>query len=117
FPTRSPIDRKVPWLKWTLPVVCMCLGLGGIRDGELEPLPFLAAVLPSRLAQTARMIPRYGALPLGVLSLLSNVVSAPTAADRRKLKVILWGTAAGVTPVVLIKAAEDIFHFQAPFWL
>src|SRR5271165_7620972 len=27
FPTRSPIDRKVPWLKWVLPVIGLCLGL------------------------------------------------------------------------------------------
>src|SRR5208283_5165189 len=26
FPTRSPIDRKVPWLKWVLPVIGLCLG-------------------------------------------------------------------------------------------
>ena len=28
FPTRSPIDRKVPWLKWVLLLGCLCLGLG-----------------------------------------------------------------------------------------
>src|ERR1019366_7218113 len=26
FPTRSPIDRKAPWLKWLLPGIGICLG-------------------------------------------------------------------------------------------
>ena len=30
FPTRSPIDRKLPWLKWALLLVGVCLGWGGI---------------------------------------------------------------------------------------
>ena len=33
FPTRSPIDRKVPWLKWALLLAGLCLGLGGYRHG------------------------------------------------------------------------------------
>jgi sigma-B regulation protein RsbU (phosphoserine phosphatase) len=117
FPTRSPIDRKVPWLKWALPVIGICLGFGGIRNGDLRALPFVAAVLPSRIAQIARYISGYGGLLLGVLSLLTNLLSASDAADRRKLKVIVWGTVAGVTPVVLIRGAEDFFNFQTPFWL
>jgi hypothetical protein len=29
FPTRSPIERKVPWLKWALLASGDCLSLGG----------------------------------------------------------------------------------------
>jgi len=36
FPARSPIDRKVPWLKWALLVACLCLGLGGYRAWQLQ---------------------------------------------------------------------------------
>ena len=117
FPTRSPIDRKVPWLKWVLPVIGICLGFGGIRNGDLAPLPFIAAVLPHRIIDTARSVTGYGGMVLGVLSLLSNLLSASNAADRRKLKVIVWGTVAGVTPVVLIRAAEDFYHWETPFWV
>src|SRR5271166_4108082 len=34
FPTRSPIDRKAPWLKWALLLAGLCLGLGGYRHGD-----------------------------------------------------------------------------------
>src|SRR5208337_396029 len=117
FPTRSPIDRKVPWLKWVLPVIGLCLGLGGYQHGILDALPFIAAVLPYRIAQNARLVIGYGAFLLGVFSLVLNVLSASNAADRRKLKVILWGTAVGVTPVVAMRAAEDSLHYIVPFWL
>ena len=117
FPTRSPIDHKVPWLKWVLPVIGLCLGLEGYRHGNLEALPFIAAVLPYRIAQNGRLVAGYGALLLGVFSLVLNVLSASSAADRRKLKVILWGTAVGVTPVVAMRAAEDSLHYIVPFWL
>ena len=51
FPTRSPIDRKAPWLKWALPVIGICLSLGGYRHGDTDtPLPLIAAVLPHRIA-------------------------------------------------------------------
>src|SRR5271157_3186514 len=117
FPTRAPIDRKVPWLKWVLPVIGLCLGLGGYQHGILDALPFIAAVLPYRIAQNARLVIGYGAFLLGVFSLVLNVLSASNAADRRKLKVILWGTAVGVTPVVAMRLAEDTLHYIAPFWL
>jgi phosphoserine phosphatase RsbU/P len=116
FPTRSPIDRKVPWLKWVLLVIGISLGFGGIRNGDLAALPFIA-VLPHRIIDTARSVTGYGGMVLGVLSLFANLLSASDAADRRKLKVIAWGTVAGVTPIVLLLASEDFFHWQTPFWL
>src|SRR6516164_2895094 len=36
FPTRSPIDRKTPWLKWVLLVLLASLFVGGIRQGDFE---------------------------------------------------------------------------------
>jgi phosphoserine phosphatase RsbU/P len=117
FPRRSPIDRKVPWLKWALLVSNICLGYGGIRHGDMEALPFLSKVLPSRALDVAGDVTGYGALLLGVLSLVLNIWRAPDATDRRKLKVILWGTVVGVTPIVALYAVIDHFHVNAPFWL
>src|SRR5271167_5054497 len=117
FPTRSPIDRKVPWLKWVLPIIGLCLGLGGYREGDSVALPIFASILSSHAAQNTRIVVVYGSVFLGLLSLLCNVLSVSNAADRRKLKVILWGTAVGVTPVVAMRAAEDSLHYIVPFWL
>ena len=117
FPKRSPIDRKVPWLKWAFLVVDVGLGYGGIRNGNQEALPFVTAVLPHRVVQGMDEVIGYGALLLGVLSLLLNFLHASDAADRRKLKVVLWGTAIGVPPVVALYAVTDNLHVNPPFWL
>ena len=37
--------------------------------------------------------------------------------DRRKLKVIFWGTVVGVTPAVVIALVQDVFHTDFSFWV
>jgi sigma-B regulation protein RsbU (phosphoserine phosphatase) len=117
FPTRSPIDRKAPWLKWLLPGIGICLGYGGVRYGDLAVLPFLQAVLSQRTGHNMRLVYAYGTILLGILSLILNVLGTSNPEARRKLKVIVWGTTVGVTPVAVVKAAGDTVHFQTPFWL
>src|SRR5271165_6372954 len=117
FPTRSPIDRKAPWLKWVLPFIGICLGVGGYRHGNLDALPFIAAVLPYRMAQNARLVTGYGAAFLGLVSLLCNMFSVSSVDDQRKLKVIFWGTVVGVTPAVVIGLVQDVFHTDFSFWV
>ncbi len=117
FPKRSPIDLKAPWLKWGLLACNVCLGYGGFSRGESRPLPLLAAFLPSRVLQVADNITGYGALLLGILSLVMNIWRSPDVTDRRKLKVILWGTVVGVTPMVVLYAFIDLTQFSSPFWL
>jgi phosphoserine phosphatase RsbU/P len=53
---------------------------------------------------------------LGLLSLVWNVIGAPKTEDRRKLKVVLWGTLVGVAPAVLIGLSYDLSHASMPFW-
>ena len=117
FPTRSPIDRKVPWLKWVLLLACLCLGLGGYRHGNLSALPLILAVVPDRIAQDARRVVAYGSVFLGMVSLLCNRFSASSKDDVRKIKVIFWGTVVGVTPAVIIALAQEVFYAQISFWL
>ncbi|MGC2109439.1 MAG: hypothetical protein WA655_07970 [Candidatus Korobacteraceae bacterium] len=56
----------------------------------------------------------YGSVLLGVISLLWNFLSTTNAEDRRKVKVIFWGTVVGMTPIVLLIAAQDAFQFSSP---
>ena len=116
FPTRSPIDRRAPWLKWVLLGIGLCLGFGGIKNGHPEPLPFISTLLGKRLVRTLWIPVTYGAIFLGLLSLVSNFLSTTNLVERRKLKVILWGTAA-IIPMVLVKLAENVTSFRSPFWL
>src|SRR5271166_5153857 len=117
FPTRSPIDRKVPWLKWVLPVIGLCLGLGGYQSGNSVALPIFAPVLSFRAAQNARIVVGYGSVFLGLISLLCNLFTVSSVDDRRKLKVIFWGTVVGVTPAVVIGLMQDVFHTDFSFWV
>ncbi len=117
FPARSPIDRKVPWLKWVLVFIGLCLGLGGYQKGNSVALPIFAPVLSLRAAQDARIVVVYGAILLGLISLLLNMFSVSSREDRRKLKVIFWGTIVGVTPAVVIALVQEVFHAGFSFWL
>jgi sigma-B regulation protein RsbU (phosphoserine phosphatase) len=117
FPRRSPIERKFPWLKWFFLASNICLGYGGIHRGNMETVPFLAPLLPQRVSDMARQVTSYGALVLGLLSLVLNVWRAPDPIDRRKLKVILLGTVVGVTPIVALYLVIDNSSFRPSFWL
>ena len=117
FPTRSPIDRKLPWLKWALLLACLCLGLGGYRHGDYRALSVILAVLPERIAQNARRVVAYGSVLLGLIALLCNRITASSKDDVRKIKVIFWGTVVGVTPAVVLALAQEVFHAEVSFWL
>ena len=117
FPARSPIDRKVPWLKWALLLACLCLGLGGYRHGNSRAIPIILAVVPDRIAQDARRVVVYGSIFLGLISLLCNRLSVSSKDDLRKIKVVFWGTVVGVTPAVVIALAQEVFHADVSFWL
>jgi sigma-B regulation protein RsbU (phosphoserine phosphatase) len=116
FPTRSPIDRKVPWLKWVLLLACLCLGLGGFRHGDYRALPFILTLVPDRIAQDARRVVAYGSVLLGLISLLWNRLSVSNKDDLRKIKVIFWGTVVGIAPPVAMVFAQEVFHVQTSFW-
>jgi phosphoserine phosphatase RsbU/P len=117
FPTRSPIDRKVPWLKWVLLVCGISLSLGGYRHGDSRALPIIQALLPDRIAVNARIIIVYGSIFLGLISLLWNRFSVSSMDDLRRIKVIFWGTVIGVTPAVVIALAHEVFHAEISFWV
>jgi sigma-B regulation protein RsbU (phosphoserine phosphatase) len=116
FPTRSPLDRRLPWLKWIALVVA----------GYFNPPRLLASVLPTGVVSAwlrggYSKIPLlcfvYGLVALGLVSLVWNALGAATPEARRKIRVILWGTLVGVLPLALQRGAEDFFGFHTPFLL
>jgi sigma-B regulation protein RsbU (phosphoserine phosphatase) len=117
FPVRSPIDRKLPWLKWVLPAVGACLDWGGMPRGDYEALSFINALGTPVHIDLVRILVSYGMVLLGVASLIWNALGAPRVEDRRKLKVMLWGTLVGVTPAVLIGLVYDLSRQETPFWV
>ncbi len=117
FPVRSPIDRKFPRLKWLLLLIGVCLDGGRISNGEREALPFLNAALGRHTVGLVSLVFGYGSVLLGMVSLLWNMIAATSVDDRRKLKVIVWGTLIGIAPAVLIGIPYDLSHAETPFWL
>ncbi len=116
FPVRSPIDRKLPWLKWALVAANAGLQWGGVRNGEFDALPFVNMLGSPKHIALVRIFVAYGSVLLGVACLVWNAIDAPNVEDRRKLKVILWGTLVGVTPAVLIGLIYDLTRMETPFW-
>jgi phosphoserine phosphatase RsbU/P len=116
FPVRSPIDRKLPWLKWLLLVCNALLQWGDVRNGSFAAVPFINRLASPAQIVLARIFVAYGTVLLGVLSLVWNVIGAPGIEDRRKLKVVLWGTLVGVAPAVLMGLSYDLSHAPMPFW-
>ena len=117
FPTRSPIDRKLPWLKWVLLAIGPLLGWGGIVSGDVVAVPFITARWGKPTIDLARLIAGYGTVVLGLVSLLWNVFSVTQVEDRRKLKVMLWGTVVGITPAILDRHSLRSSSNGIPFWL
>jgi phosphoserine phosphatase RsbU/P len=115
FPARSPLDRRVPWLKWTSLVLGALLALPLWRGHD--PASFEAAGLGAGFTRIFVLCFLYGLLALGLVSLISNATSAPTPEARRKIRMILWGTLVGVVPATVSIAAGDFFRFHVPLWL
>ena len=127
FPAPSPLDRRVPWLKYILlaapiltavPVAVRCLIAGGTLPLYLGfrwpgarvvawvlafqtglPLPVSGGWPPPSFVFFASFV---GALILGLLSLLTNAFLSPDAPVRRKARVMVWGTVLGTAPVTAI---------------
>jgi phosphoserine phosphatase RsbU/P len=104
FPARSPLDRRSPWLRWVSLALGICL--------------VLTQFAAPRVAHAMALSSTYALIALGMISLAGNglgTVSSPEV--RRKSRVILWGTLAGVLPIVIERAAVDFAGFRPSFWL
>jgi len=120
FPASSPIDRKVPWLKYvllataiiiTVPIGFRCLVAGGTLPLYLDLHWPGTSVISLVLAQQKGLpTPAYqgwpspgfvflgfflGAMALGLTSLISNSFLSADAQVRRKAHFMVWGTVIG----------------------
>jgi phosphoserine phosphatase RsbU/P len=127
FPSPSPLDRKLPWLKYfllaaaivtTVPIGFLCLIAGGSLPLYLDAhwpgatmLNWVSAAQAGLPAPASHGWPSFGfvyfgfflgAIALGLMSLLSNAFLSTDAQVRRKAHVMAWGTVVGVVPVSLL---------------
>src|SRR5205807_6067498 len=117
FPTRSPLDVRLPWLKWVLLLIGISISLSGVRIGDPRPVAPLVSLIGADAALKMMRLYIYGTIFLGLFSLGWNSLRAPNPEAKRKIHVILWGTLIGITPVTIIKLSTDIWQYHPPFWL
>jgi sigma-B regulation protein RsbU (phosphoserine phosphatase) len=121
FPSPSPLDRRVPWLKRALlfgfAAVAAPLSLWSLAAGGSAPLLALAvATVPLSNWAAGGII--WTIFALGVASLLSNARSG-TPDVRRKTRVIVWGTLAALLPGLITTAVAGLLNrevYEMPFW-
>ncbi len=107
FPVRSPIDRRLPWLKWVGVATGLAFALPSVATGQLV-LPPLPWTLPRAIEGQAPLVFELGFLSLGFFSLVWNYVGSRDNDARRKLRVIVWGAIVGVAPGLVYRALQDI---------
>jgi len=123
FPAQSPLDSRIPWLKYLMLIaatsVAIPLACAVLITGSMDPL---WPVLDRFARQDVRYLTGsyffigYG---LALISLLGNSLRAPTAEARRKTRVMVWGTFAGILPwfvLQVIVAYQHTTPYQLPFW-
>jgi len=118
FPVQSPLDRRLPWLKWAGLLLGICTVIPGLRTGDPGFPAVVAHLVGSRNSDLIEAAMKYALLALGMISLAQNSFMAAVPPEaRRKSRVILWGTVVGVLPIVLVRAAVDFTGFRPSFWL
>ena len=133
FPAPSPVDRKLPWLKYalvagvliaTLPMGLRCWLAGGALPLYLHTdWPGRNTLIWGLTGQSGLPVPAsrvwpapeyiffgflLGSMTLGLASLLSNNFLSADAQTRRKAHVMLWGTVVSTTPILMALAATMI---------
>ena len=118
FPLQSPLDRRLPWLKWAGLLFGACTILPGLTTGNPNFPRIVTQLVGIHRAELIRLCVVYGFLAFGMISLAQNAfIAAVPPEARRKSRVILLGTVIGVLPIVFERVAVDFTGFQPPFWL
>jgi sigma-B regulation protein RsbU (phosphoserine phosphatase) len=121
FPARSPLDRRVPWLKWIALAFGVAMALTGVFYADLREAGAAADLFGQRAGDNLRLsliYLDYVFIALGLISLAGNTFAGSSDPGlRRKSRVILWGTLIGVLPMVIERAAMDFAAYHPPFWV
>jgi len=117
FPARSPIDRRLPWLKW----ISVALGLAAAGDAVLpdvaRPLATFSRLMSLHAAGQLEYALVLIFLALGLISLAANYFFAGGPESQRKIRVIFWGTVIGLGLPLIRAAFQRYAGFQSPNWL
>lgn len=123
FPVRSPLDRRLPWVRPALlvfaGVIWIPLATTVLVNGSVWPAVRAMTVPVVRLLDVVAIVYSFGAIGLGLVSLFLNCRSQVESGARRKARLAAWSFTIGFVPVVLLNAAAVILRkgiFDLPFW-
>ena len=117
FPARSPIDRRLPWLKWSSLAIAFALTLGGIRVGALRLPPPLQQSVGDRVSGRIAFLIVFAYLMLGLVSFATNFFTTHDPETRRKIRVMFWGTVVSLGPNLVDLLVRNFTGRQDPLWL
>ncbi len=121
FPDRSPLERRLPWLKWVALSVGAFGALSALGIGDLRSAGVAADLIGARAGETLRLSLvyfGYAFIALGLISLAWNAFDGNCESGvRRKSKVMLLGTVIAVAPLVVERAAMDLAGYRPSFWV
>ncbi len=122
FPAPLPLDRRWPWLKWGLLLaplaLALPLALWVLLVGGSAPLLLMADVA-APVAWPVVFVYSFSGLGLGLTSLFTHARRGSPEV-RRKTRVVVWGTAVGITPTFVLTALSEYQHRELgdfPFWV
>jgi sigma-B regulation protein RsbU (phosphoserine phosphatase) len=114
FPASSPLERRAHWLKWVGLALGVSVAIPGLRVGNMTAPAFLTEWIGRAASRGYVRSYGYGFLVLGLVSLIGNAFFVANPVVSRKSRLILWGIAVGILPIVAERAAVDFFGFQPP---
>lgn len=118
FPEESPLEKRVPWLKWAALLFGIVQILPGLPHGNVRFPLFVAKWIGSEGSEYLRLALTYTLIFLGLVSLLWNCISSQTSPQsRRKSRVLLTGTLAGVLPWIIEHIIIDFAGYRPLFWV
>jgi sigma-B regulation protein RsbU (phosphoserine phosphatase) len=117
FPTRSPLDRRLPWLKWPGVVWGLMIGWRGLQTGQPTVPSIVVESIGIAAASRLQSLYYLGLTALGVASLMSNALTAETAVQRRKTRLVVWGAVIGVAPRAALSGVAIATGLAPPSWV
>jgi len=121
FPERSPLDRRLQWLRWaslitvalgTLALVLPAVHVPGLR---LPAYPDIFG--KTSQLETLFILSILTCIVLGIISLATNYFETRNPEARRKLRVIFLGTAIAFPPLLISAFSHFFVDYQDPPWL
>ena len=110
FPERSPLDRRLPWVKWMFAVPVLALLPCDLWYDYGQNYSFAAIHWLSphlKLINAIENIASFGAISW-FFATLGNKTFTSTGDARRRLRVLYWGSAVGLTPLAVLVAVSLI---------